>query len=168
MNRFILSLITLATTAFFCAAPLSAQENKGTPQADLASLRGCIATGDEKNCVGAIARICMAAPGGTSTAGAVECFSREQLAWDVLLNERYKRALAEAKRTDGRLPANGADSTAVAALRTAQRAWLVFRDAECARLYFLNIEGTFRSIASADCGNQLTALRAIDFGYLDK
>ena len=49
----------------------------------------------------------------------------------------------------------------VEALRDAQRAWIAFRDAECAMEYAAWGTGSIRSIAGADCMMSLTAERTV-------
>lgn len=68
---------------------------------------------------------------------------------DARLNVAYRGAMAVMKATDADLPANlkGAE----AALRSAQRAWLPFRDAGCAAAGFRYRGGTAESLAVAQC-----------------
>ena len=141
-----------------------AQDLSGISKADLKQIRECLAKGDEKACIGTIANPCQDLPGGSSTMGIDECLGREQKAWDVILNERYKEATAAAKELDSRLPELGMEPVAAKSLVKAQRAWIAFRDAECDRIFDLNIEGTIRTVAAANCMTDMTAQRAIDLG----
>jgi uncharacterized protein YecT (DUF1311 family) len=65
---------------------------------------------------------CLAAPDGQTTAGMVACFGDAYAAWDKALNQAYARLRSSL------------DQEAFAKLRDAQRAWLVYRDAESAFL----------------------------------
>lgn len=68
---------------------------------------------------------------------------------DARLNVAYRGAMAVMKATDAGLSANlkGAE----AALRSAQRAWLPFRDAGCAAEGFRYRGGTAEGLAVAQC-----------------
>ncbi|WP_168076504.1 lysozyme inhibitor LprI family protein [Caulobacter sp. SSI4214] len=64
---------------------------------------------------------CLASPGGTSTVGMVACANMELEAQNARLNRAYQGAMSRL-----RLPRQKA------ALQKAQRAWIAFRDADCA------------------------------------
>jgi uncharacterized protein YecT (DUF1311 family) len=91
---------------------------------------------------------CLAAPSGQSTAGMIDCIGTEWQAQDARLNRAYQLAL---KRLE--LPRQKA------ALQKAQRAWIAFRDAECASLYDQDW-GTISRIEAAGCRLDRTARRA--------
>jgi uncharacterized protein YecT (DUF1311 family) len=61
---------------------------------------------------------CLAKPEGASTLGMVECTSDAIQAWDKRLNEVYKRVM------------RGLDPKSQELLRTSQRRWVAFREAE--------------------------------------
>lgn len=103
------------------------------------------------NCVGPVTERC-ADELGFSTLATTECLSREHEAWDALLN-RYWKQLRDSAKADGTW-----DS-----LLAAQRAWLAFRDAECAYRYEVFADGTIRTVIGASCMRDLTAQRVIDF-----
>ena len=104
-------------------------------------------------CRGVVARPCLDAPSGETTAGMIACTSRELALWDALLNTAYTDMMATLERT-------GADSRREA-LRAAQRAWIGFRDAEC-RQQALQFEGgTLARVIHVSCVNDLTARRAL-------
>jgi uncharacterized protein YecT (DUF1311 family) len=48
------------------------------------------------------------------------------------------------------------------ALRDAQRAWIAFRDADCAARYAMWQDGTIRTIVGANCHLTMTAQRTIE------
>ena len=91
---------------------------------------------------------CLAAPSGQSTAGMIDCIGTELEAQDARLNRAYKAAL---KRLE--LPRQKA------ALQKAQRAWIPFRDADCASLYDQDW-GTISRVEAASCVLDHTARRA--------
>lgn len=105
-------------------------------------------------CAGQIAERCLEGTSET-TLEIAECLARETAAWDALLNLHWGVLRDEAK-------AAGTFDTLLAA----QRAWLAFRDAECAHRDAAFAGGTFRVIAAGACQRDLTARRAIDF-HLD-
>ena len=88
-----------------------------------------------------------AAPGcDGSTVEMVECFAAKTAAWDRRLNDAYQAALKNAQPKQREQ------------LRTAQRLWVQYRDANC--LYWALGEGTIARIEAADCQYRLTRTRA--------
>ena len=90
---------------------------------------------------------------GVSTPDIVECVNFKTAQWDKRMNVAYQKALkeGEARRQEQ--------------LRTAQRLWIQFRDANCA--YFFMGEGTIARIDAAECVRNMTEARAReleDFG----
>jgi uncharacterized protein YecT (DUF1311 family) len=91
---------------------------------------------------------CMAAPSGQSTQGMVECIGAELKQQDARLNRAYQGAI---KRMT--LPRQRA------ALQKAQRAWIAYRDADCAS--HLDADwGTLSRVEANDCVLARTAQRA--------
>lgn len=137
------------------AAPALAQDRE-TLAVDPSMVEACVAEtspGDlAPACIGAAAKQCQQAPGGDTTIGIATCAMGEHAAWDVVLNREYKAARAQ--YTD--------DQTAADSLRDAQRAWIAWRDAECAFQYDRYGGGSMRTIASANCQMSMTAQRALD------
>ena len=88
---------------------------------------------DEKECDG-------------STPEMVECIDAKTAYWDKQLNTAYQQALKDAQPRQREQ------------LRTAQRAWVAYRDANC--LYYSLGEGTIARIEAADCMYTLTKTRA--------
>ena len=107
-------------------------------------------------CIGAAAKQCQQAPGGDTTLGIAQCVMGEHDAWDAALNREYKAARAIYKD----------DQTAADSLRDAQRAWLAWRDAECAFQYNSYGGGSMRTIASANCQMSMTAMRTLELKAL--
>lgn len=89
----------------------------------------------------------------TSTIDVTACINARTAIWDQRLNQAYKVLtvmLAEEPSTKNR----------VAPLQSAQRAWLKYRDANCA--YYNAQEGTIRSVEVSDCMQRMTQDRAIE------
>jgi len=90
---------------------------------------------------------------GVSTPEIVDCVNFKTAQWDKRMNAAYQKALkeGEARRQEQ--------------LRTAQRLWIQFRDANCT--YFFMGEGTVARIDAAECVRNMTEARAReleDFG----
>ena len=84
-----------------------------------------------------------------STQGMVECIDAERVRQDRGLNDTYRSVLA---RLNPRQRAS---------LRTAQRAWMAYRDARCGSLYDPDW-GTLSRITAADCLLTMTIERGLD------
>lgn len=92
---------------------------------------------------------CMDKPENSTTYGILKCGDAEIEFQDARLNKAYKADMADL-----------ADSPEVkAALLKAQRAWIAFRDADCATVWALS-GGTIRPIYMQNCYLQHTARRA--------
>lgn len=120
-------------------------------------------------CIGIGARDCMdKAPDGGTTVGMMFCLLAERDLWDRQLNLEYAAARARAQAADdAERPYFPEYAVRVTQLRDAQRAWIAFRDAECALQYGVHGAGSMRQIAGADCQLRLTAERTLDLaGYL--
>lgn len=129
---------------------------------DASTARACIGTG---------ARDCMqTAPDGGTTAGMMFCLLAERDVWDRLLNQEYAAAGQRAQGADdAERPYHPEFAQRVTQLRDAQRAWIAFRDAECAMEYGAWGAGSMRQIAGADCQLRLTAERTLDLArYLSE
>lgn len=81
-----------------------------------------------------------------STVEMVDCLHARAAAWDKRLNGAYQEALKNARPKQREQ------------LRTAQRLWVQYRDANC--LYWALSEGTIARIEAADCHYRLTRTRA--------
>jgi uncharacterized protein YecT (DUF1311 family) len=95
--------------------------------------------------------------GGTSTADIVSCQEKRSDFWDRRLNQAY-RAVMET------FPAQAADRAQAqkqqVQLRSAQRLWIQYRDANCG-LYAMG-DGSIRRVLAADCYRRMTQDRAIE------
>ena len=145
----------------------------GNAQEDLQAIYGPLlaqcysAAGDfaeQRQCIGVMSDACMEQQdGGQSTQGMAGCMYGEAEAWDRLLNQEYQLTMAWARDLD-RDEAELFPEYAVRAktLRDAQRAWIPFRDAECAFDYSIWGSGSLRQIYGSSCILQMTADRAIE------
>lgn len=127
--------------------------------AEMSAVRACLSTGGA--CIGALSDACQTGTaGGSTTLGITECAMRETAAWDVLLNEEYRAVRAGAKAADAAEAQHFPEfARRVISLRDAQRAWIAFRDAECALAYAEWGSGSMRGIAAAHCQLEMTAER---------
>lgn len=91
---------------------------------------------------------CLASPDGQSTMGMIACAGAELKLQDARLNRAYQAAM---KRLD--------QPRQRAALQKAQRAWIAFRDADCASLYDQDW-GSLSRIEANACMLDHTARRA--------
>ncbi len=83
-----------------------------------------------------------------STADIVECLATQTAVWERRLNTAYQKLIDD-------LPVRRRDR-----LRSAQRIWLQFRDANCA--YFASRAGTIARVDAGQCALRLTSARAIE------
>lgn len=101
------------------------------------------------DCIGVVADKCIDAPDAT-TLSLVACHMREQKIWDAHLNDWYGKA-------KGRL-----EGDAAAALQSAQRDWIAFREAKCDYWQKRYDGGTFASVVAGDCMRVEIGRRAIE------
>lgn len=162
----------LAVLCLLAAAPAWADDDR--PAAFVTGVEDCLTGADgtkaATDCIGQAADRCMAqAEGGYSTLGMSMCMHAETDAWDILLNGAYQQALATAKKMDANEAAHFRGFAVRAEkLRVAQRAWIAFRDAQCAFDYAVWGSGSMRNIAGASCFLQMTAERAIELNFLSE
>jgi len=102
-----------------------------------------------ESCIGSVTIPCQQQPGGLSTAGMVDCNTREWAVWDERLNGAYGAVLKDA-------PAEMAT-----ALREAQRAWLQWREKSCALPALENEGGTIVGPLYTGCMLDATARQAL-------
>lgn len=103
-----------------------------------AVLETCLEAKDDpvgaRACIGVVAGPCLdASPAGGTVAGVTVCTRAEAAAWEAILDATYgelvlaSRSVAEFDIEAG-LPVGHREET----LRAAERAWIAFRDADCA------------------------------------
>ena len=115
-------------------------------------------------CLGRMSAACMETEeGGETTLGMTFCLGAEADAWDSYLNVEYAETRAWARAADKDEAAYFPEFAVRAeTLLEAQRAWIAFRDAECALEYAQWGAGSMRNIAHATCRMQMTAERTLD------
>ena len=148
---------------FSLTVPHAAVANEQWPFLDVVT--ACYAQGETaEKCIGDAATVCMDSdPAETQTTlGMTFCFLGERDAWDVLLNQEYQNARAFAQSMDEQskdfFPEYAVRDDQVLA---AQRAWVAFRDANCAMAYGLWGAGAMRQIAGAQCVMRMTAAQTL-------
>ena len=95
---------------------------------------------------------CLASPDGASTLGMIVCTQKELDFQDARLNSVYRKTMASL------------NARQTAKLQTAQRAWIAFRDAECAS-YQDEDWGTISRVISAGCVLHMTVQRTMDLEH---
>jgi uncharacterized protein YecT (DUF1311 family) len=133
----------------FNVFPASAQE----PTMDMEAFYGCLEVADADDaisrnaCIGTASQSCI---GEYFTAsGKANCWSMETVLWDDFLNHSY-RNLRDAN----------VGQAFVKQLRTAQRAWISMRDADCGLYAAMGIAGARESQLLESCNLDHTANRA--------
>jgi uncharacterized protein YecT (DUF1311 family) len=102
-----------------------------------------------ESCIGAVTITCQQQPGGSSTAGMIECNTREWAVWDERLNRSYTTTLKEA------------DRKLATALRQTQRAWLQWREQRCKLPEIENEGGSIVGPLYTGCMLDATARQAL-------
>jgi uncharacterized protein YecT (DUF1311 family) len=119
---------------------------------DSRAIQSCIKEKELKEgadrCIGLIANPCLETPSGQSTAGQADCYQREQIVWDDILNETYRRLQGS---FEGKLKTQ---------LRDLQRVWIEARRQQC-DFYRDVIQGSLAIPTGASCYNTETARRAL-------
>jgi len=161
--------LLVAVTALLLAT-LPAQADQLQDDAD--ALESCMLTAWPRNvlalCASIVTDPCQAEPEGQTTLGMNQCLAREADAWDAVLERQWPTLMTRAREVDAANQAADnsgglALDSAAETLRGAQRAWVVFRDAECRHNYAIWGMGSFRAIAHSACRLDLTARRVVDF-----
>ena len=119
-------------------------------------------------CRSLLSDACMAGePQGQTTTGMAMCLQAELLFWDERLNAEYRATVANLRRIDESDRAyNPEYAVREERLRDAQRAWIVFRDADCAVDHALHGGGSMRSIMAPSCLARRTFDRVKDLIHL--
>jgi len=120
---------------------------------DSRAIQSCIkektANNEADRCIGIIANPCLDTPDGQSTHGQSQCYQREHLVWDDILNESYRRLQKELNEKQRK------------SLREVQRTWIEARKQQCGFYSDFHEGGTIAIPAYASCFNTETARRAI-------
>ncbi|MBB3999732.1 lysozyme inhibitor LprI family protein [Aureimonas pseudogalii] len=165
VSSFVLALLWSASAAF--AEPV-AEFGVLQPQ-DVETIQGCLTQAAATSpatapggCIGTVATLCLTTSADKPAELVIaDCNGREAAAWDRILNETYAKAVIVAKRRDETFAASLIAPAAFQTLRDAQRAWILFRDAECGRIFALFEATEGRLVFSSECSLRLTAERAI-------
>jgi uncharacterized protein YecT (DUF1311 family) len=146
--RFVAILIPIG----LLGAPAFAQADKPNAR-DSAKIQDCVKTKtghnwNWENCLGIVSSPCAKNEGSMTSSQVMDCINHEQLVWDDILNETFRRLRAKL------------DDTQQTKLRDMQRAWIVSRDKSCGFLmdYF---DGSMATPMIADCVNRETGRRAL-------
>lgn len=133
------------------AAPCAAQDF--IPKVDIAQTTQCFANTEvgmtTADCIGAAASTCMEQAGGFSTQAMSACVDAETAQWDGFLNAEYKARMATITQDQK------------AALQTAQRAWIAYRDADCGLQYQMFSDGSIGTNILSGCRLGYTSARAL-------
>lgn len=119
---------------------------------------------DLNRCIGEASDLCQGREDdGYSTVGMMFCALMERDLWDEKLNTAYQEQMTLARMIDQKSAQYSDDAYANLedSLRDAQRAWITFRDAQCALEYARWGSGSMRNIIGADCHLTMTAERTI-------
>jgi uncharacterized protein YecT (DUF1311 family) len=145
------------------AAPAIAQDDWVYAPMVVSCAERPLADGGPQSCIGDAASACMSGEAdGETTLGMTFCMAGEGRVWDVMLNEEYQLARDFARQRDAEDLALFPEFAVRAdQLLAAQRAWITFRDANCAMEYGAWGAGSMRQIAGAGCHMQMTAERAL-------
>ena len=116
---------------------------------DSATVQDCIKSksGAEEKCIGVVSDPCLKNVSG-ATSEMTGCIGREQVVWDDILNETFKRLRDKL------------DEQQKVKLRDMQRAWIASREKTCA-FYWDFFQGTMATPMSAECNNRETARRTL-------
>ena len=167
VKRKLNSAIALASAGICLSpSPVSATEHEVKEYGGF--LEQCYEEADgaeaKAQCIGAMSQVCMDdQDGGHTTLGMSSCLYAEGQVWDRFLNSEYKATMARSTAADEDEAEYFPEfAKRTEHLRAAQRAWIAFRDAECALEYAQWGAGSMRTIAGADCLMQMTAERTIE------
>jgi len=133
-----------------------------------AQLPACIMAAERPaDCIGMSVETCtQLEPNGASTQGTVACLLAERDFWDGMLNDEYSAARGFAETLDQRdMAIEPVFAVRVEQLRDAQRAWITYRDANCAMEAGAWGQGTFAQVLHADCQMRMTGERALDLRF---
>ncbi len=143
--------LVLALLALLLASPALAQDKPDGR--DSAAIQDCIKTKGAghwnwENCLGTVSDVCLKDEASMATSEIIACIMREQLVWDDILNDSFRR-LRETL-----------DNKQQRKLRDMQRAWIASRDKTCT-FFWDYFQGSMASPMSAACTSRETGRRAL-------
>ena len=157
-----MKLLLLIGALFFAGSGVAQAQSLKLSAEDSRAIQSCIkeksANNEADRCIGIIANPCLDTPDGQSTHGQSQCYQREHLVWDDILNESYRRLQKQLNEKQRR------------SLREVQRTWIEARKQQCGFYSDFHEGGTISIPAYASCFNTETARRAfyllnfLDFG----
>jgi uncharacterized protein YecT (DUF1311 family) len=124
---------------------------EGPNAADVEAITACMKSkqgNDRAACAGVVASPCIGDEAAAADRQIIDCFAREQLVWDKMLNDAYA-SLHKALDDDQRVK-----------LRDMQRSWLETRKRTCS-FYYDYFQGLMANPMIANCENRETARRAV-------
>jgi uncharacterized protein YecT (DUF1311 family) len=101
-----------------------------------------------EQCVGVVSEPCAKDEGSMTSRQVIDCEAREQAVWNAILNDSFRRLLAKL------------DEDQQLKLRDMQRAWMAYRDKNCAFLYDY-FQGTMANPMIAACTSRATGMQAL-------
>jgi uncharacterized protein YecT (DUF1311 family) len=148
------SALILFCLAFVAPRGVSPAHADAADPHDVAAISQCLkgnsaAKEPPENCIAAVASPCFKGDEAAASPGEiVQCFGREQSAWDQLLNDSFKRLH------------DHLDAGQQVKLRDMQRSWILARKQSCD--FFADyFKGSMAYPMIASCMNRETARRAI-------
>src|SRR5262249_28611607 len=143
-----------ALVIIMCLAVSSAFAENDKPNArDAATIQKCIKakTGRNwawENCIGVVSEPCAKDEGAMPPTNVINCYDRERLVWDNILNDSFRRLREKL------------DDTQKLKMREMQQAWIASRDKTCGFFYDY-FEGTMANPMIAACETRETGRRAL-------
>jgi|GEM_PF-629649 len=137
-------------------------------QQDADTIESCMTTAWPRDvlglCVGVIADPCQEVSEQYTTVEMNLCLGREAEAWEALMGRLWPKMMTRAREVDAANETAGLGlDSAAETMAEAQRAWTVFRAAECRHNHASWSTGSFRSVAYTACRLDITARRSVDF-----
>jgi uncharacterized protein YecT (DUF1311 family) len=148
-----MKLLLLIGALLFAGPGVAQAQSLKLSAEDSRAIQSCIkeksANNEADRCIGIIANPCLDTPDGQSTHGQSQCYQREHLVWDDILNESYRRLQKQLNEKQRR------------SLREVQRTWIEARKQQCGFFSDFHEGGTIAIPAYASCFNTETARRAM-------
>ena len=138
-------------SAVFMTLMVHSAYAEGPNAADVEAVETCLKSkqgNDQAACAGVVASSCIGDEAAATDRQIIDCFGRERLVWDMMLNDAYA-SLQKALDDDQRVK-----------LRDMQRSWLETRKRTCA-FYSDYFQGSMANPMIANCENRETAGRAV-------
>lgn len=146
---------TLGLLAALCLLTSRVAMAEAPDTRDVKTIAACLQSFDKaaapqeayEACVARIANRCMK-DNGALDRKQVECFDRERMVWDKIVNDSYKTMM------------DGLEPEQQDKLKAMQRSWIHTRDLTCT-FWYDYFQGSMANPMMASCNNRETARRAI-------